>query len=89
MYRPIIMYEEILGYDKVKFIGIPHNILKHPDRPKAIFYLVWQGLLSGRPISGVVKNLAKDGHYYWVIVDFKPKLDTYGNIISLTAIRRV
>ncbi|HHD80165.1 MAG TPA: hypothetical protein ENK99_00945 [Campylobacterales bacterium] len=37
---------------------------------------------------GIVKNLAKDGRYYWVIADFEPKFDKDGNIVSLTAFRR-
>ena len=56
--------------------------------PKAIFYLVWQTLLSGNRISGVIKNLAKDGRYYWVIADLEPKFDSNGEITSLTAFRR-
>jgi len=69
-------------------IGKPHNIIRHPDMPKAVFYLIWKALLSGRAISGVVKNLAKSGKYYWVVADLEPKFDKDGNIVSLTAFRR-
>ena len=79
---------EISGYSEEELVGAPHNILRHPDMPKAVFYLVWQSLLAGRRISGVVKNLAKDGRYYWVIADFEPKLNAEGNITALTAFRR-
>lgn len=79
---------EVSGYSEDELIGTPHNILRHPDMPRAVFYLVWKNLLSGRRISGVVKNLAKDGRYYWVIADFEPKFDNNGNIVSLTAFRR-
>ncbi len=79
---------DISGYSEEELIGTPHNILRHPDMPKAVFYLVWKTLLSGRAISGVIKNLAKDGRYYWVIADLKPNFDEKGNIISLTAFRR-
>ena len=56
--------------------------------PRAIFYLVWNSLLRGEPVSGVVKNLAKSGEYYWVIADFDIKKDAAGNIQSFTAFRR-
>jgi hypothetical protein len=56
--------------------------------PRAVFYLVWKALLSGRAISGVIKNLAKDGRYYWVIADLEPQFDEYGDIVALTAFRR-
>ena len=56
--------------------------------PRAIFYLVWNSLLRGEPVSGVVKNLAKSGEYYWVIADFDVRKDAEGNIKSFTAFRR-
>ena len=79
---------EISGYDERELIGSPHNVLRHPDMPRAIFFLVWNSLLSGREVSGVVKNLAKSGKYYWVIADFSVKRDSEGNIKSFTSFRR-
>jgi PAS domain S-box-containing protein len=79
---------EISGYSEDELIGSPHNILRHPDMPRAIFFLVWTSLLKGEPVSGVVKNLARSGKYYWVIADFDVKRDASGNIKSLTAFRR-
>ncbi len=79
---------DISGYSEDELVGAPHNIVRHPDMPRAVFYLVWKALLSGRAISGVVKNLSKSGKYYWVIADLEPKFDRDGNIVSLTAFRR-
>lgn len=79
---------EISGYDEGELIGSPHNVLWHPDMPRAIFFLVWNSLLAGREVSGVVKNLAKNGKYYWVIADFSIKRDENGNIKSFTSFRR-
>jgi len=79
---------DISGYSEEELIGSPHNVLRHPDMPKAIFFLVWNSLLSGREVSGVVKNLAKSGEYYWVIADFSIKRDDQGQIKSFTAFRR-
>jgi len=81
-------FSEISGYSEEELINQPHNILRHPDMPQAVFFLVWQTLLAGRPISGVIKNLAKDGRYYWVIADLEPKFNAHGEIIALTAFRR-
>lgn len=81
-------FSEISGYTETELVGVPHNILRHPDMPKAVFFLVWQNLLAGNKISGVVKNLAKDGRYYWVIADLEPKFDNTGTMIALTAFRR-
>lgn len=79
---------DVSGYSEEELIGSPHNILRHPDMPRAVFFLVWSSLLRGEPVSGVVKNLAKSGKYYWVIADFDVKKDANGNIKSLTAFRR-
>lgn len=79
---------DVSGYSEEELIGAPHNILRHPDMPRAIFFLVWSSLLRGEPVSGVIKNLAKSGKYYWVIADFDVKKDANGNIKSLTAFRR-
>ena len=81
-------FSEVSGYNEAELIGAPHNILRHPDMPKAVFFIVWQALLAGQPISGVVKNLAKSGKYYWVIADLEPKFNVKGEIIALTAFRR-
>jgi len=81
-------FSEVSGYTEAELIGAPHNVLRHPDMPKAVFYLVWQNLLAGNKISGVIKNLAKDGRYYWVIADLEPKADSSGEITTLTAFRR-
>jgi PAS domain S-box-containing protein len=79
---------EISGYTEEELIGSPHNAIRHPDMPQAIFFLIWNSLLDGKEVSGVVKNLAKSGEYYWVIADFSVKRDKDGNIDSFTAFRR-
>lgn len=79
---------EISGYTEAELVGENHNILRHPDMPKGLFFLVWQNLLAGKKVSGVVKNLTKTGQYYWVIADFEVKKDSNGNSIAFTAFRR-
>jgi PAS domain S-box-containing protein len=81
-------FTEISGYKESELIGQPHNILRHPDMPKAIFYLMWQYLQSGRNIMAVVKNLAKNGDHYWVTTDFDIRRDRSGNISYFIAFRQ-
>ena len=73
-------FTEISGYKEWELMGQPHNILRHPDMPKLIFKLLWHRLNKAQPIYAIVKNLAKDGSYYWVIADFKTQTDKNGNI---------
>ncbi len=57
---------KISKYSKDELIGNPHNIVRHPDMPKAIFKELWTHVQSGKIWKGVVKNRTKDGGYYWV-----------------------
>ena len=62
------VFSRISGYSKAELYGEPHNIIRHPDMPRAAFYLLWANLDQGLPFAGYVKNMAKDGRYYWVFV---------------------
>ena len=63
---------EISGYQKSKLIGRSHNILRHPDMPKATFKQMWDTIQNNKEWQGIVKNLRKDGRYYWVDTYIKP-----------------
>ena len=80
---------EMSGYTKDEVLGKPHSILRHPDMPKTAFKELWDTIKAGEQWSGYVKNLRKDGRYYWVIVDIIPKKDDNGNIIGYMASRKV
>lgn len=67
---------EVAGYTKEELIGQPHNIVRHPDMPKVVFKLLWVMISTGHNVNAVVKNLAKDGRYYWVFTEFEIKKDT-------------
>ena len=82
-------FVEISGYKESELIGQPHNIIRHPDMPKIIFKLMWDRINSGQNIFAVVKNLAKNGNYYWVVTEFEPRIDKLNNsIIGHTAFRK-
>jgi len=82
-------FTEISGYDKSELIGTPHNILRHPDMPKAIFKLMWDSIKSNQNITAVVKNLAKNGDHYWIVTDFDIQKDPHtGSIKNYIAYRQ-
>jgi len=82
-------FVEMSGYSKEEAIGQPHNMLRHPDMPKAAFEQMWKVIQGGQIWEGYVKNLRKDGKFYWVIVNIVPKLDENGEIIGYIASRKV
>jgi PAS domain-containing protein len=57
--------------------------------PKAAFAKMWETIKRGEMWEGYVKNMRKDGKYYWVIVWIKPKFDKEGNITGYIAGRKV
>ncbi len=82
-------FVEISGYSEAELIGKPHNIIRHPDMPKIVFKLMWDRIKKGENIMAVVKNLAKDGSYYWVVTEFESKMDPLTNEpVSYTAFRK-
>ncbi|WP_457626832.1 methyl-accepting chemotaxis protein [Persephonella sp.] len=74
-------------YTREELIGAPHNIIRHPDMPRIIFKLLWDYIRSGKPIVAYVKNMAKDGSYYWVLATVMPLKDEYGQIQKYVSIR--
>ncbi|MDA3043832.1 MULTISPECIES: PAS domain-containing protein [unclassified Campylobacter] len=79
----------ICGYSVEELLGQPHNIIRHPDMPKIAFKLMWDTIQKGRDFVAVVKNMAKDGSYYWVMTEFIPKKDpATGEIVEYTAYRK-
>jgi PAS domain S-box-containing protein len=81
-------FVKVSGYPETELIGTPHNILRHPDMPKAIFYLMWQKIQRGKNIMAIVKNLSKNGDYYWVTTDFEIRRDRDRKIQSYLAFRQ-
>lgn len=66
------VFSRISGYTEAELIGKPHNLIRHPDVPRAVFQLLWDTLGTGQPICAYVKNMAKDGAYYWVVALVAP-----------------
>lgn len=75
------------GYTREELMGAPHSILRHPDMPRAAFADLWQTVSSGKRWTGYVKNLRKDGGYYWVFATVIPKLRG-GQVVGHTSVRR-
>jgi PAS domain S-box-containing protein len=79
---------EVSGYTANELVGHPHNIIRHPSMPKAVFAKMWQTISSGQAWNGLVKNLRKDGLYYWVETEILPIKDDNGKITGYMAVRK-
>jgi PAS domain S-box-containing protein len=70
----------IAGYTKDELIGQPHNMVRHPDMPKAAFEDLWKTIQSGNVWKGIVKNKTKNGDFYWVNATAYPSKTHDGKI---------
>jgi len=75
------------GYSRDELIGTPHHILRHPDMPKVAFKGLWDDIAAGKKWHGYVKNLRKDGAFYWVYATAVPNIRN-GVIVGYTSVRR-
>ena len=80
-------FVELSGWERDDLIGKPHHILRHPDMPKAAFKDLWDTVEAGKKWHGYVKNLRKDGSYYWVYATAVPNI-RQGKIAGYTSVRR-
>ena len=78
---------EMSGYTEQELIGQPHCLLRHPDMPSAAFQDLWSTVKKGSKWQGFVKNLRKDGGYYWVKATVIPNIRK-GKLVSYSSIRR-
>jgi PAS domain S-box-containing protein len=76
------------GFSEAELLGSQHNIIRHPDMPRSVFKLLWDTIAAGQEFIGYVKNMAKDGSYYWVLATATPDRDAQRNITGYTSVRR-
>jgi hypothetical protein len=79
---------EFAQFSEKELIGSQHNIVRHPDMPRAIFKLLWDTLGGGTELFAYVKNMARDGSGYWVFANISPSTDETGKIIAYSSVRR-
>ncbi len=71
---------KIANYTREELMGQNHNIVRHPDMPRTAFKMVWDSIQTKGFWMGIVKNLTKDGNYYWVEAMILRKVDSGGKI---------
>ncbi|WP_368525391.1 methyl-accepting chemotaxis protein [Enterobacter asburiae] len=79
-------FVQVSGYQLDELTGQPHNMVRHPDMPKAAFADMWYTLQQGEPWSGIVKNRRKNGDHYWVRANAVPMVRR-GQITGYMSIR--
>lgn len=86
------IFIEFSGFSEAELLGQQHNIVRHPDMPRTVFNMLWSTVKSGNEFFGYVKNLSKDGSFYWVYATVTPSYavqnGTASEIIGFFSVRR-
>ncbi|MGZ5006306.1 MAG: PAS domain-containing protein [Methylobacter sp.] len=82
------IFIEFSGYSEEELLGSQHNIIRHPDMPRAVFKLLWDYLSEDKEIFAFVKNMSKDGGFYWVFTQVAPMRGADKQRAGYTSVRR-
>jgi len=82
------IFMDIADYTEEELLGKPHNIIRHPDMPKAVFKLLWETLQSKDEIFAYVINRTKNGDAYWVYANVTPSYGDNNQVIGYYSVRR-
>jgi len=82
------IFVEFSGYSERELLGAQHNIIRHPDMPRGVFKFLWDTLETQKECFAYVKNMSKDGGFYWVFANITPDLDAQGNAVGYFSVRR-
>ena len=56
--------------------------------PRSVFKLLWDTIEARKEIFAYVKNMAKNGDFYWVFAHVTASFDAAGNIVGYHSNRR-
>ena len=82
------IFIEFSGFEEREMIGVQHNVVRHPDMPRGVFNLLWGHIQDSKEIFAYVKNICKDGSFYWVLANVTPSLDDNGKVLGYYSVRR-
>ena len=83
------VFLRVSGYPLEAVIGQPHNLIRHPEMPKAVFKLLWDTLGERQEIFAYINNLAADGAHYWVLAHVTPSYGPDGRVVGYHSNRRL
>lgn len=82
------IFFKLAGYTQGELLDRTHSIIRHPDMPKIIFKYLWERLEQGKDVKAFVKNLSKDGGFYWVLAHVRVASNPDGSFRNYVSTRR-
>jgi PAS domain S-box-containing protein len=82
------VFLRVSGYSMGEVLGRPHNLIRHPAMPKAVYALLWDTLAARQEVFAYINNLAADGGHYWVLAHVTPSYGSGGSVVGYHSSRR-
>ena len=82
------IFFKLAGYTQAELLEKPHSLIRHPDMPKIVFKYLWDTIKSGKDVKAFVKNLSKDGGFYWVFAHVRVATNPDGSFRNYVSTRK-
>ncbi len=82
------IFIELSGYSERELLSEQHSIVRHPEMPRGVFKLMWEMLGRKKEMFAYLKNMSKDGGFYWTFGHVTPSFDDRGNVTGYYSVRR-
>lgn len=81
-------FMQIAGFSEPELLGKPHNLIRHQDMPRGVFYFLWKTLAQKKEFFGYVKNRTSSGGFYWVFANITPDYKADSSLAGYFSVRR-
>jgi len=78
---------EAAGYEKEELIGQNHRKIRHEDTPLSLYDEMWATITKNKTWRGELKNVTKDGGFFWVDAIMNPIFNKDGEKVGYRSIR--
>ena len=82
------IFFKLSGYEHSELMNQPHSSIRHPDMPKIIFKHLWDKLEAGEDVFVFIKNLSKNGSFYWVYAHIRVAKNPDGSFRNYVSTRK-
>ena len=81
-------FAEVTGFRREELIGKNHKIFRHPDVPDVLYEKLWSTNKRMKKWFSTLKNIRRDGMYFWSNIHTTPKYDKNDKIIGFIVVHK-
>lgn len=82
------IFMDMSEYTEAELLNQPHNLLRHPKMPKAVFKHLWKNVTKQQEVFAYVLNKTKHNNEYWVYANITASLDQDDKHTGYYSVRR-